>query len=217
MNYIVIDLEYNQFFDFKKEWQSPPNPILPLEIIQIGAIKLDENLKIIGDFDATIRPKLYRTLNPYVARVTHLTNHELRNSPAFSKVYSDLKKFIGNNKTTLCFWGNDDMRTLIRNILFLSQDISGLPLEYINIQRIASTYLNVPAKQQLSLSYVVSSLAIDAPLTFHNAVNDAYYTAKIFQKVSSQALGLNIHSFDYNGFLSQFLTQIEKPKKRNKK
>ena len=38
MNYIVLDLEFNQAFPFKSGKKVEPNPECPFEIIQIGAV-----------------------------------------------------------------------------------------------------------------------------------------------------------------------------------
>lgn len=44
MNYILFDLEFNQYFNSLKIDTNITKPKCPFEIIQIGAIKLDENL-----------------------------------------------------------------------------------------------------------------------------------------------------------------------------
>ncbi|MCL2397366.1 MAG: exonuclease domain-containing protein [Defluviitaleaceae bacterium] len=195
MNYIIIDLEYNQNFDFKTGAKAPSNPLLPLEIIQIGAVKMDSRHEIIDKFGTTVAPRLYRGLNPFVARVTGLTGAQLRKSPPFYAAYRGLLRFIGNEDALLCFWGNDDVRELFRNILFYRQNPRRLPLGYINIQRMAALHLELPAKQQMALGTMVANLDIDTPLPFHNAPNDAYYTAEIFKRIYNEK-NLGIQSFD---------------------
>ena len=58
MNYIVFDLEFNMFFKFKEG--DLANLEMKNEIIQIGAVKLNEALEAIGSFDLIIRPVVYR-------------------------------------------------------------------------------------------------------------------------------------------------------------
>jgi len=195
MNYIVIDLEFNQSFDFRKGAKAPSNPLMPLEIIQIGAVKLDGQRNFVDRFGTTVRPKLYRGLNPFVAKVTGLSKDTLRNSPSFAQAYRGLLKFIGNKRATLCFWGNDDMRELLRNILYYELGTRSIPLKYINVQSLASLHLDLPAKQQIALSTVVSTLEIEADLPFHNAPNDAFYTALIFQQIYDTEK-INLITFD---------------------
>ena len=48
MNYIVIDLEFNGRRHYN---------VYPMEIIEIGAVKLNEQLEIIDTFQSYIRPK----------------------------------------------------------------------------------------------------------------------------------------------------------------
>ena len=45
VNYIVFDLEFNMFFRFKEGDLANPN--LKNEIIQIGAVKLNDKFKIL--------------------------------------------------------------------------------------------------------------------------------------------------------------------------
>ena len=59
MNYIVFDLEWKQC-PYGKERE---NRRLPLEILEIGAVKLDENRKIVHSFQEVIKPSVYKKLN----------------------------------------------------------------------------------------------------------------------------------------------------------
>ena len=45
MNYIVLDLEWNQ-----AAYKSVEEEDLPFEIIEIGAVKMDQNTNILGEF-----------------------------------------------------------------------------------------------------------------------------------------------------------------------
>ena len=56
MNYIVFDLEFNQPFNFKTGAKTYLNPKCPFEIIQIGAVKLNDNFEITDSFNGLIRP-----------------------------------------------------------------------------------------------------------------------------------------------------------------
>ena len=195
MNYIVMDLEFNQSFDFKRGAKAPSNPLMPLEIIQIGAVKLDGQRNFVDRFGTTVKPQLYKSLNPFVAKVTGLSKDTLRNSPKFEEAYRGLVKFIGRERAILCFWGNDDMKELFRNILFREQSTRQMPLKYINVQSLASLHLDLPAKQQIALSTMVEILNINADLPFHNAPNDAFYTAQIFCETYDEEK-INLLTFD---------------------
>ena len=195
MNYIVIDLEFNQNFDFRAGAKAPSNPLMPLEIIQIGAVKLDGQRNFVDRFGTTVRPRLYRGLNPFVAKITGLSKDTLRNSPSFVQAYRGLVNFIGKERAILCFWGNDDMKELFRNILYCKLSTRMLPLKYINVQSLASLHLDLPAKQQMGLCAAVQALGIEIDLPFHNAPNDAFYTAEVFKQVYDKDK-INLLTFD---------------------
>ena len=81
VNYIVLDLEWNQCpYGKKKE-----DPKLPFEIIEIGAVKLDASFRNVGTFHETIRPVLYRRLHYMTRSVIHMTEND----------------FAGNNKNEI--------------------------------------------------------------------------------------------------------------------
>ena len=68
MNYIVLDLEWNQSPD-GKEGQTRH---LPFEIIEIGAVKLDQNRKRAGKFHRLVKPQVYDELHFKIQEVTGL-------------------------------------------------------------------------------------------------------------------------------------------------
>lgn len=52
---IVLDLEWNQPFSTRSMVTTPVR--LPGEIIQIGAVKLNERLEIVDTFKVMVKPK----------------------------------------------------------------------------------------------------------------------------------------------------------------
>ena len=183
MKYLVFDLEFNQHFPIVKGEKNIASPTCPFEIIQIGAIKLDENLNTISRFDYLIKPEIYPELHPYVKDLTGLTLEELNAAPPFNEVYNNLAKFIASDVFTLCVWGMCDIKELFRNIIYHGLDTSLIPTEYINLQAYISKYLNCPRGTFVGLHRAVELLEIPVSAQFHNALNDAFYTAEIFKKV----------------------------------
>jgi len=68
MNYIVYDLELNS---------KPFKSSIPNEIIEIGAIKLNENLQEIGMFSSFIKPKYFKKLFSVVKQKPKLLRSKL--------------------------------------------------------------------------------------------------------------------------------------------
>ena len=72
MNYIILDLEWNQ-----AAYKVDEEAELPFEIIEIGAVKLNKNAEIIDEFTALIRPQVYPFLVRRTREITGLSDDDL--------------------------------------------------------------------------------------------------------------------------------------------
>ena len=181
MNYIVLDLEFNQSFPFKTGKKVEPNPECPFEIIQIGAVKLNEAFEQLGTFNYMIRPQIYPRLHPFVEKITGIHPEQLQDKPSFPEAYTAFLEFIGKEPAILCTWGGDDVKSLFRNIYFYDLDGDALTDQFLNVQPFAAEYLNHEAGKAIGLKNAVEALGIPEGETFHNALNDAVYTAEVFK------------------------------------
>ncbi|AET66395.1 inhibitor of the KinA pathway to sporulation, predicted exonuclease [Desulfosporosinus orientis DSM 765] len=177
MNYIVFDLEFNMFFKFKEGDQG--NPALKSEIIQIGAVKLDHRLEMIDEYNSIIRPVIYKRINPYVKKKTNISTITVGQGIPFAGAIRGFSSWVGKD-SVLCSWGHDDILGLRENCLFFGfHDLSFD--KYINIQQL---YMNREGlSKQPSLESAVEDLDIQIISPFHDALSDAFYTAKIFKEI----------------------------------
>lgn len=189
MHYIVYDLEFNQKDYNSKEindnfikYEMKNILKIPFEIIQIGAVKLNEDFQIISTFNSLIKPTVYKSIHPHVEDLTKITNDKIASCRYFIDVYNDFLNFLGNDDVILCVWGIVDIKELIRNLRFYNLPSSYIS-KYIDIQEYASKYLKVPGKSRIGLRNAIELLNIQITGEFHDAFNDAYYTAEIFKHI----------------------------------
>ena len=194
MNYIVFDLEFNQHLDFGEN-QNSHNSECPFEIIQVGAIKLDEKLQVVSTFDRLVKPELYTSIHPFVKQITGITSEKLASAKKFNEIYKEFAQFI-NKGSILCVWGVTDMKELLRNVKYHKLDISLIPKEYINVQMYASKYFHCPKGSNIGLRNAVEILNIDAVAKFHDAFNDAFYTTEVFKHVYSNSIKPDLYQPD---------------------
>lgn len=187
MHYIVLDLEFNQGFDIKNN-ETTNNPQCPFEIIQIGAVKLDEALNTIGSFNEFVKPQIYSKLHPYVAEITGISMNHLSKALYFDEALDKFKLFLGNSENILCVWGLVDITELFRNIRFYSLEHNDISKKYINLQQHASRYFGCPKGINIGLSNAVSLLELEESYKFHDALGDAYYTSEIFKNIYSKSI-----------------------------
>lgn len=182
MNYIVLDLEWNQSSSPAGE-----NPRLPFEIIEIGATKLDEKFNILDKYGSIIKPRVYRRLQSRIRELLDYDETDLRTGRPFDVVFREFKKWCGEDYI-FCTWGPLDLTYLQQNMDFYYMKPFPFPLKFYNLQEIyAINYYN-DKNQTPSLEKAVTErkIAVDEP--FHRAENDAYYTALVFQKMKKKHL-----------------------------
>lgn len=183
MEYIILDLEFNQPFNFPTGKIYKTVPLCPFEIIQIGAVKVNEDFEVVDKFNSFVRPQIYPRLHPFVEKITDIHKKDLMNQPLFPEVYNRFLKFIGGSDSVFCIWGNDDVKFLFRNLLFHKLSHEELPKRYVNIQLYASKCLATENGTAVGLKTAVTELNIKCDLPFHDALNDAIYTTEVFKLV----------------------------------
>lgn len=172
--YIVLDLEWNQSPGGKDGSMDR----LPFEIIEIGAVKLNESLQIISEFHRLIRPRVYRQMHFKISEVTHMSMEELDNEgELFDKAMEDFIEWCGDDYR-FCTWGSMDLTELQRNMVYHGMDIPfAFPLFYYDLQKIYGLIRGDKRKE--SLDTVVEELGIKEDRPFHRALDDAYYTGRV--------------------------------------
>lgn len=190
----VLDLEFNQAYDFGDGNSiTEPNLDCRFEIIQIGAVKVNDDYKVIDKFNIYIKPSLYPRIHPYVEKITGFKTEDFSFAPRFKEAYSKFRYFLGND-TVLGTWGYSDIKALFRNITFNKIMEPPIIIEYVDIQKIATNHLKYSRGGAIGLKNAVDALniTIDENKHFHNALGDAYYTAKVLETINPKELPVRI-------------------------
>ena len=191
MHYIVLDLEWNQ----PVSWQSPVyqkiGDRLIFELIQIGAVRLDDDLNITDTLSLPVAPTHYIQIHPRIRRMTGLGQEELAGAPAFREALEQFADWCGEDYVLLT-WGCDDVSVLQQNIdFFQCGDIQLAPL--CDIQRLFSDVHHLKDRSGLKTAMEMVNIHPDESMSFHNALNDAWYTALVFKTLPDPSAVLNYH------------------------
>lgn len=173
VNYVVLDLEWNQSADMKKIIKNPV--LLYGEIIQIGAVKLDENYHIFDTFEVMVAPIYYTKMHKKVSKLTGITTEELRCGLPFKTAFERFSEWCGADFVFL-IWGNDDIAMLRDNMRLHNLDINWIPDTY-NLQIIFDSQVT-KENRQVSLAQAMEQIGENA-FEAHNALNDAKSAACI--------------------------------------
>ena len=180
MNYVIFDLEWNRVIKAVKKR-------CPDEIIQIGAVKYNSELKCIETFNRFIKPVLYKKIESTISGLTGLTMPDLhKNGVLFSKAIKDFKKFVGTD-SILMSWGTQDASILRTNCHYFNSDAKLVFLEnYADVQRYVTHTLveNNPAGNQISVKMAADLTGIEYDENkLHDALFDATISGKVFAKL----------------------------------
>ena len=181
MNLIVFDLEWNIGYQPRTFAYHGAELTLRGEIIQIGAVRISERGDVLDTFEINLRPRIFRKLQHHIAKVTGLSQGDL---DAGVPMKQGLQKFLdwAGPDAELAEWGLDDVPVLKQNLFLVGLDESW-PARWYDLQRIfLQTY---PRKEGegMTLESVVERLGIPKEEPFHNALDDALYTAQICRRL----------------------------------
>ena len=181
MDYIVLDMEWNQ------PWPGSPSArkVLPVqirgEIIQIGAVRVTEDRQVADEFQVLIKPKYYRRLNRRVSKLTGIKESRLREEGIpMAEAMEQFRAWCGEDVTFLT-WGFDDITILKENLQLYRIDDSWVN-KWFNAQMIFNAQTDGSTAQK-ALKTAMEMFEIPASRPAHDALGDAYHTALICAKL----------------------------------
>ncbi len=183
MKYIIIDLEWNGAPLYKTGGYFN-------EIIEIGAVRLDERLRQVDTFQALVQPKIHKKLTGRVKRLTHISNDEVRNAKKFREIYRDFREWLGAEENCILTWGIGDILVLLENFdqLGINNGISAIH-NYCDAQAICQRSLEIDSAKQPGLSAVAEQLGIPCDdMEMHRALDDSIVSAECLRRAWKQEL-----------------------------
>ncbi len=189
MNYIVVDLEWNQAMSSKSSVFNKLPIHLRGEIIEIGAVKLDENMRPGEEFTVDVKPVYFKRMHYKVKKITGFDKERLALGLPFPDALEKFRQWCGED---VCFitWGCDDQGIMEQNIIIHDLDwdwISG----WINLQLIYNLQTGGD-KNQKSLASAMEHFEIEQTRVAHDALGDAYNTAVVASRLDMQE-GLRLY------------------------
>ena len=177
MDYIVLDMEWNQ------PWPGSPSARkqLPVairgEIIQIGAVRVTEEQFVTDEFQIMIRPKYYRHLNRRVSKLTGIKESRLKEEGVpFPEAMEQFRSWCGDDIVFMT-WGFDDIGILRENLRLFGLDES-FTEKWYNAQMIFNAQTD-GSNSQKALKTAMEIFSIEPTRPAHDALGDAYHTALI--------------------------------------
>lgn len=190
MNYVVVDLEWNQAMSSKSSVFNKLPIHLGGEIIEIGAVKLKDDMSPGEEFTIDVKPVYFRRMHYKVKKITGFDKERLAQGISFADALEHFRSWCGDDVTFIT-WGCDDQRILEQNIIIHDLDwdwIAG----WVNLQLIYNLQTGGD-KNQKSLSSAMEHFEIEQTRVAHDALGDAFNTALVASRLDMGA-GLDMYA-----------------------
>ncbi|THF81729.1 3'-5' exonuclease [Cohnella fermenti] len=174
MDYIVLDIEFNG-----RKFASE----LPMEVIEIGAVRLDSSLAPVGEFSSMIKPVYFSKLNSFLKKKTGIQQEEIDSADGFVAVSERFRAWLGPSENFLLLtWGGEDMKRIVFDTrMHKLDDAYWMGTDYFDLLK---GYLRCKGlTNDVSVEAALAELAIDASGSAHRALDDARMTAEVFRAV----------------------------------
>ena len=184
---IFIDLEMNPI---SKEFKIDRD-LCRREIIQIGAVALDQRDEIIGEYEQMVKPVFSNAVSPHIFRLTAITSQMLEDGLSFEEAINDLSAWcqqVSSGKTYEIYaWSDNDLIQLQQEML-VKDLTSFFNITFMNVwtdfQYIFSDLLDL--RSPMSLDKAVQALDLSFTGNQHSALSDAKNTANIYKMVQNK-------------------------------
>lgn len=176
MNHIMIDLEMNQIERRQREQYK-----LSSELIEIGAVKMDQHYEVIDQFQTYVMPE-YGSMDQRIIELTGITDDKLEGAPSFATALDIFSVWIGNEETQFYSWSMSDIRQFQAEALFKEYHgkvIHRMETHWNDFQQEYSRLLGIGKK--IKLKQAVSAADYEFTGAQHTALADAVNTAEILR------------------------------------
>ncbi len=174
MVHVVIDLEMNPVQRSMKEVRK----LLLEEVIEIGAVKLDDNYQQIGEFQCYVRPE-FSSISKHITNLTGITNEIVADKNMFVEEFENFFNWVGGWDMKIYSWSSSDINQLKSECAYkLPQfDVRRLEEQWIDIQKEFDDRIGL--HNSLALKYAVGAMNRNFEGTHHTALADAANAAAI--------------------------------------
>ena len=176
-NLVLFDLEWNIGYKPCTFQYHGVEQTLRGEIIEIGAVKIDEEARVLDTFSIHLRPRIFRKLQHHIAKVTGLKQADLdRGEP----IVQGLRRFMQwcGPDAEFAEWGMDDVPVLKQNLFLCGLDESR-PTVWYDLQQIFLREHPRKEGEGMTLESVVTRLGLPMERPFHDALSDTLYTVDV--------------------------------------
>ena len=184
MKYIVIDLEMNPV---SRKYRQEKR-ICRSEIIEIGAVLLDEQYKETGSYKTYVRPQFSDRITEEITKLTGISTEDVQDAPVFSDAWKSFYKWcveVVGEPMQIVTWSDNDQRQVLKEMEMKSYETTSDERSFLDgWHDFQEEYGRVVGLQQCTTMKNAVMLAdSDFEGRQHDALADARNTAVLLRTV----------------------------------
>lgn len=177
--YLIIDLEATC-------WERGQGHRGENEIIEIGAVVVDDHREVLGEFQRFVRPVRNPVLSEFCKRLTSITQSDVDTARIFPRVLQDFQDYAerisgqGLSHLVFCSWGDYDRKQLMKDCQY-----HRIPYPFGVHRNVKKEFARRRRIKPVGISRALRILGIRFEGTHHRGIDDARNIARIFRHEST--------------------------------
>ena len=179
MNYIVVDFEMNPVASEYREERK----ICRSEIIEIGAVIMDEGFMVLGEFKTLVKPQYNDVIYKKYETLTGIGTQMVHSAPTFSIAYEMFVNWCESygSDYEIYAWSENDynqLRTEMKLKNYTKEEMMCPLVNWFDFQKEYTEKLGL--ERIMSLEKALNCAGIEFEGHMHDALCDAKNTAELF-------------------------------------
>lgn len=173
MFHIIVDFEMARDARRGREHQGS-------EIIQFGAVKLNDSYETVSEFSLYVKPENIR-IEEDIEALTGITNEMVADAPAYAEALGRFLDWVGEEEVRVYSWSLTDHHQLHHESErkgLLDERVQRLLDSWVDFQEVFGKELGI--SHSLKLEYALKAANIDFEGKAHDGLTDARNTANLF-------------------------------------
>lgn len=182
MKHVVVDLEMNPVSREFREVRRKLNE----EVIEIGAVRLDENFQQEAEFQCYVKPE-YGPIKKHITSLTGITQAMVADKKTYAACFQDFVDWVGEEETKIYSWSMSDIKQLRSECRYKLPDfdIGWLNARWVDLQQEFDDRLGL--HNSLALKHALGAMNHKFEGTQHTALADAINTSAILTLMQDDA------------------------------
>lgn len=181
--YVILDLE---MCTIPKSVRINKKLRLKNEIIQIGAVMMNESFEVIDQFVSYVKPQ-FGYVDSIIKKLTGISPFDLSDAPNVLEVLESFAAWISQD-VIIVTWSENDIKQIWNEMMCKKIEIPKVYRcfdTYIDCQEVFSDKLHTTKKYRLTDALCIAGLDYD-DTNIHTALCDASNTALLFSKTQTE-------------------------------